>query len=41
MLDSQDFLSDSVGETATELSGIKFCMINVLQAGVHVGSVKS
>lgn len=41
MLNPQHFLSDSLGKTATELSGMELCMINVMQAGVHVGSVKS
>lgn len=41
MLKPQYFLSDSLGKTANELTGIELCMINVLQAGVHVGSIKS
>jgi len=40
MLNPQDCLSATLGKTATELTGIELCMINVLQAGVLVVSIK-
>lgn len=41
MLNPQHFLTDSLEKTATEVTGIELCMINVLQAGAYVGSIKS